>query len=156
MALYIPHSIFHLARLLYVRPETFGPYYVLLTHQSKQLTRKLIITNIAYGLWYNWNSEYEDGIIDGGRTMRETIQNVKGLSCSVTKETGIKCLWFSSSKTAEMLTSRWYSISINLQNSSSLVVGGSGGTVNGTPSHVSDSPHATFPLYTWLITTSST
>ena len=30
MALYIPHSIFHLARLLYVRLETFGPYYVLL------------------------------------------------------------------------------------------------------------------------------
>ena len=28
MALYIPHSIFHLARLLYVRPETVGPYYV--------------------------------------------------------------------------------------------------------------------------------
>ena len=28
MALYIPHSIFHLARLLCVRPETFGPYYV--------------------------------------------------------------------------------------------------------------------------------
>ena len=28
MALYIPHSIFHLAWLLYVRPETFGPYYV--------------------------------------------------------------------------------------------------------------------------------
>ena len=28
MALYIPHSIFHLARLSYVRPETFGPYYV--------------------------------------------------------------------------------------------------------------------------------
>ena len=28
MALYIPHSIFHLARLLYVRPETFGTYYV--------------------------------------------------------------------------------------------------------------------------------
>ena len=28
MALYIPHSIFHLRRLLYVRPETFGPYYV--------------------------------------------------------------------------------------------------------------------------------
>ena len=28
MALYIPHSIFHSARLLYVRPETFGPYYV--------------------------------------------------------------------------------------------------------------------------------
>ena len=28
MALYILHSIFHLARLLYVRSETFGPYYV--------------------------------------------------------------------------------------------------------------------------------
>ena len=28
MALYIPHSVFHLVRLLYVRPETFGPYYV--------------------------------------------------------------------------------------------------------------------------------
>ena len=28
MALYIPHSIFHLARLLYVGPETFGPHYV--------------------------------------------------------------------------------------------------------------------------------
>ena len=28
MALYIPHSIFNLARLLYVRPETFGAYYV--------------------------------------------------------------------------------------------------------------------------------
>ena len=25
MALYIPHSIFHLVRLLYVRPGTFGP-----------------------------------------------------------------------------------------------------------------------------------
>ena len=28
MALYIPHSIFHLAWLLYVRPETFGTYYI--------------------------------------------------------------------------------------------------------------------------------
>ena len=28
MALYIPHSFYHLARLLYVRPETFGTYYV--------------------------------------------------------------------------------------------------------------------------------
>ena len=31
MALYIPHSIFHLVRLLYVRPETFGTYYVIPT-----------------------------------------------------------------------------------------------------------------------------
>ena len=29
MALCIPYSIFYLARLLYVRPETFGPYYVI-------------------------------------------------------------------------------------------------------------------------------
>ena len=28
MALYIPRSIFHLALLLYVRPETFGPTLV--------------------------------------------------------------------------------------------------------------------------------
>ena len=28
MALHIPYSIFHLTRLLYVRPETFGPYDV--------------------------------------------------------------------------------------------------------------------------------
>ena len=31
MALYIPHRIFNLARLLYVRPETFGPYYVVMS-----------------------------------------------------------------------------------------------------------------------------
>ena len=37
MALYIPHSIFHLARLLYVRPETFGLYYVVLTAQIVDL-----------------------------------------------------------------------------------------------------------------------
>ena len=34
MALYIPHSIFHLVRLLYVRPENFGPYYVHLSIPS--------------------------------------------------------------------------------------------------------------------------
>ena len=28
MALYIPQSIFHLARVLYARPENVGPYYV--------------------------------------------------------------------------------------------------------------------------------
>ena len=35
MALYIPHSILHLARLLYVRPETFGPCYVLSANQPE-------------------------------------------------------------------------------------------------------------------------
>ena len=34
MALYIPHSIFRLARLLYVRPETFWPYYVCFWYQN--------------------------------------------------------------------------------------------------------------------------
>ena len=34
MALYIPHSILHLAWLLYVRPETFGPNYVLCDHMN--------------------------------------------------------------------------------------------------------------------------
>ena len=43
MALYIPHSIFHLARLLYVKPETFGPYYV---HGFK----KYIVSSFDYGL----------------------------------------------------------------------------------------------------------
>ena len=35
MALYIPHSIFNLARLLYVKPETFRPYCVYLKHPVK-------------------------------------------------------------------------------------------------------------------------
>ena len=39
MALYIPHSIFHLARLLYVRPETFGPYYVNINLQPISMIR---------------------------------------------------------------------------------------------------------------------
>ena len=38
MALYIPHSIFHLARLLYVKPETFGPYYVFSSYASVPYT----------------------------------------------------------------------------------------------------------------------
>ena len=37
MALHIPHSIFHLARLLYVRPVSFGPYYVRICGQHIQL-----------------------------------------------------------------------------------------------------------------------
>ena len=37
MALYIPHSIFHLAWLLYVRPENFGPYYVSLKLRNFKL-----------------------------------------------------------------------------------------------------------------------
>ena len=43
MALYIPHSIFHLARLLYVRPETFGPDYVYGTMSAKKNAYKILI-----------------------------------------------------------------------------------------------------------------
>ena len=39
MALYIPHSIFHLAGLLYVGPETFGPYYVCVCVYTHARTR---------------------------------------------------------------------------------------------------------------------
>ena len=45
MALYIPHSIFHLACLLYVRPETFGPYHVYIC-RTAQLTSRRCILNI--------------------------------------------------------------------------------------------------------------
>ena len=56
MALYIPHSIFHLARLLYVRQETFGPYYISVFcaclkpntgHPGRRLAAKLIPHLIA-------------------------------------------------------------------------------------------------------------
>ena len=51
MALYISHSIFHLARLLYVGPETFGPYYVLifslLNHVSLNVSTSRIIVGIV-------------------------------------------------------------------------------------------------------------
>ena len=46
MALYIPHSIFNLARLLYVRPETFGPYYV---NIRKKLAKRYIWNVALYG-----------------------------------------------------------------------------------------------------------
>ena len=44
MALYMPHSIFH----LYVRPETFGPYYV---HASLPIrTKGRILGTLKKGL----------------------------------------------------------------------------------------------------------
>ena len=45
MALYIPHSIFHLAWLLYVRPETFGPYYVQYTDGRIKWTSRIFRSN---------------------------------------------------------------------------------------------------------------
>ena len=43
MALYIPHIIFHLARLLYVRPETFGPYYVSLCSTISRILKRIAL-----------------------------------------------------------------------------------------------------------------
>jgi len=40
MALYIPQSILHLARSLYVRPETYGPTYVYVTMVQKIILNK--------------------------------------------------------------------------------------------------------------------
>ena len=37
MALYIPQSILHLARSLYVRPETYGPNYVHLVYATNHI-----------------------------------------------------------------------------------------------------------------------
>ena len=42
MALYIPHSVFHLARLLYVRPENFGTYYVHMCNIKLQINQSLL------------------------------------------------------------------------------------------------------------------
>ena len=47
MALCVPHSIFHLARLLYVRPETSGPYYVFAVKESRMFLN--LLTNVR--LW---------------------------------------------------------------------------------------------------------
>ena len=51
MALYIPHSIFQLARLLYVRPETFGPYYVHTLHRIQVET--VCLTGSVYAIDYS-------------------------------------------------------------------------------------------------------
>ena len=49
MALYIRHSIFHLALLLYVRPETFGPYYDVVTlPRFKRLLKNKPETFLSY------------------------------------------------------------------------------------------------------------
>ena len=52
MALYIPQSILHLARSLYVRPETYGPTYV------HELGPKLYIFLDRFV----WNSVYLVGL----------------------------------------------------------------------------------------------
>jgi hypothetical protein len=47
MALYIPRGIFHLARLLYVRPGTFGPtpiYHTVIGHKFSYTLDSIILT----------------------------------------------------------------------------------------------------------------
>jgi hypothetical protein len=48
MALYIPHSIFHLAWLLYVRPETFEPYYVYISSNYGNISKK-------FNTWFHFS-----------------------------------------------------------------------------------------------------
>jgi hypothetical protein len=63
MALYIPHSIFHLERLSCTRPETFGPYYVLAeTCSSLFLINKLVfgLRNLYYMSGYIVNTTGKD------------------------------------------------------------------------------------------------
>ena len=53
MALYIPHSIFHLARLLYVRPETFGPYYIQRNPYSEYIRVGRSADRIPVEAWFS-------------------------------------------------------------------------------------------------------
>jgi len=43
MALYIPQSILHLARSLYVRPETYGPTYVFILRFEEKEKRAAVV-----------------------------------------------------------------------------------------------------------------
>ena len=58
MALYIPHSIFHLARLMYVRPETFGPYYV--------VSSTTVVRLETFGPYYVVSSTIVSSLHSGG------------------------------------------------------------------------------------------
>ena len=60
MALYIPHSIFHLARFLYVWPETFGPYYAHDSHTKKYVDYKPIKYELRL---YGFRSEILHGVV---------------------------------------------------------------------------------------------
>ena len=54
MALYIPHSIFHFARLLYVRPETFGPYYIYWTIEEEWFIWAIYSSFLYESLGQSW------------------------------------------------------------------------------------------------------
>ena len=74
MAPYIPHRIFNLARLLYVRPETFGPYYVVQNHPSTSVSAFL---SSAHTLKLSFNICIS--IID----TKTVTQNARPYFCSV-------------------------------------------------------------------------
>jgi len=61
MALYIPQSILHLARSLYVRPETYGPTHVYFTvggrHRGFVVLRNDWVF-ILMGVMEIWNTIY--------------------------------------------------------------------------------------------------
>ena len=82
MALYIPHSIFHLARLLCVRPETFGPCYVLLGNHCCPQIVNLSSINPQVSL-LGWDVSY--GII----IMTAALWNV-GLCCVIKRLTALQ------------------------------------------------------------------
>ena len=60
MALYIPHSIFHLAPLLYVRPETVGPYYACHDGACFTVSSPFIIFRSVFGSWTPRCPGFED------------------------------------------------------------------------------------------------
>ena len=92
MALYIPHSIFHLARLLYVRPETFGPYYVHREHS----------TNVMHLC----NSTWDHHSVTGKRTTEHCIKMSWTLNSRVL-EIPWRCLWSRHSPGTWLSVNRW-------------------------------------------------
>jgi hypothetical protein len=66
MALYIPRSIFHLAPLLFLKPETFGPYYV---ESSSSLWSPLALDLVLWTLAVS-SSETLPGVTSLGKKLR--------------------------------------------------------------------------------------
>ena len=105
MALYIPHSIFHLARLLYVRSETFGPYYVHTRWVRPRLEsnpdfsvrlfpkKKKTLPELALKPWFlvitHWRLHRRDAArrnqscgFEGGWFLRVALKNVPPWHCA--------------------------------------------------------------------------
>ena len=83
MALYIRHSIFHMARLLYARPETFGPYYVMYAtcfgmysgmSTQKQYKGRYNFFFIFYFPLYGFCVDMPEEGLSTGRNMKRTCE----------------------------------------------------------------------------------